>query len=83
MLNIPGQQRYLFTDFRHIMCGEIRVSIFETPSRSIEECSPLNGDDPALTVHWSGQTDIGAPEGQPVILQFKQRHGELFGFEWA
>ena len=28
-------------------------------------------------------TDIGTSEDQPVILHFRLRRAELFGFEWA
>ncbi|MHB0936562.1 MAG: hypothetical protein ACYC6A_09250 [Armatimonadota bacterium] len=75
--------RTLKLNLRTAAAGEVSVGLFETPGRSVAECSPLTGDDPAMTVHWGDQTDIGSPEGQPVILQFKLRHAELFGFEWA
>ena len=75
--------RALRLNLRTAAAGEVRVGIFGTLGRAIADCAPLHGDHPAMTVHWGGQTDIGTPEGEPVILQFKLRHAELFGFEWV
>ena len=51
--------------------------------RSLSDCGAITGDSPAAPVYWQGQSDIGAPEGQPITLHFKLRAAEIFGFEWV
>lgn len=69
--------------------GEVRVGLIGAATgmpvsgRTIEDCDPICGDRPAHPVHWQGRTDIGAGAGEEVILRFKLRAAELFGFEWV
>ena len=63
--------------------NQVRVGILDTPGRAAADCDPLHGDDAALPVHWNGQTDISVPDDKPLILHFRLRQAELFGFEWV
>jgi len=74
--------RALSLNARTTRAGEIRVGILDAPGRTLADCTPIEGDGAALPVHWHGQDDIGVPDDQPVILQFRMRHAELFGFSW-
>lgn len=67
--------------------GEVRVGLYHegrsVEGRSANECASLYGDDLCLPVHWNGQTDIAVPKGQAVVLHFRLRAAQLFGFEWV
>ncbi|MCZ6677782.1 MAG: hypothetical protein O7E52_11085 [Candidatus Poribacteria bacterium] len=75
--------REIRLNFRAPMAGEIRVGVEGVDGRSAHDCDPLIGDWMNKVVTWRGQSDIGAPEGQPVVLRVKLRCAELFsvGFE--
>jgi hypothetical protein len=75
--------RQLRLNLRTRRAGQVRVGVVGAAGRSVEECAPLAGDHLALPVCWKGETDIGAPEGQPVALHFKLRAAAVFGFEWV
>lgn len=64
--------------------GEVRVGLVGIDGRTAEtDCASIYGDHLALPVHWNGQSDIGARDGDPVTLHFKLRSAELFGVEWV
>ena len=79
--------------------GEVRVGIWQFPGMwnkcpgfaylkevagyAAGDCDPMYGDAHALPVHWKGKPEIIAQEGEPVVVQFKLRSAELFGFEWS
>jgi hypothetical protein len=63
--------------------GEVRVGIEGTAGRTVEDCDPMHGDCPDRTVTWRGRSDIGAAEGQAVVLRIRMRVAELFAMEWV
>jgi hypothetical protein len=70
--------REIRLNFRTPMAGMIRVGIDGVAERSLEVCDPLIGDWMDKTVTWRGQSDIGASEGQPIVLHIQLRAAELF-----
>ncbi|MSS69987.1 MAG: hypothetical protein EXS64_00710 [Candidatus Latescibacteria bacterium] len=75
--------RGLRLNFRTPRGGEMRVGLEGVAGRSVDDCDPMHGDDPARKVTWRGQADIGAAEGQEVVLHFQMRCADLFGVEWV
>ncbi|OGG43754.1 MAG: hypothetical protein A3F84_13315 [Candidatus Handelsmanbacteria bacterium RIFCSPLOWO2_12_FULL_64_10] len=75
--------RSLRLNFRTPRGGEVRVGLEGVAGRSADDCDPMHGDQPAQTISWRGQTDIGMAEGQAVVLHFKMRCAEVFGVEWT
>lgn len=62
--------------------GAVGVEVCGVAGRTICDCDPVIGDGLSMPVHWKGETDIGAPENQAVVLRFRLRSAKLFGFEW-
>ena len=58
--------------------GEIRVGVDGVEGRGAEVCDPIVGQDGVVTVTWSGQSDLGAGEGEPVTLHIQLRRAEVF-----
>ena len=65
------------------MASWLRLPFLEFRGTSVSDCDAIWGDFLSHPVHWKGQSDVGIKEGQSVILHFKLRAGELFGFEWV
>ena len=74
--------RELKLNVRTRRAGWVQVGVADCSGRAVADCDPVFGDHLAQTVHWKGQADIGVQAGEPVILHFKLRAAELFGFEW-
>jgi hypothetical protein len=51
----------------------------------VTDCEHLFGDALAGAVRWQGESHVGVDgaAGGPVVLHFKLRAAELYGFEWA
>ena len=91
--SILSQRRYLFTDVRHIHCGELEwyspdgnLLPLTAPPEPPVDAHAKTGFVPhgvRLTCHPAGKPEISAREGEPVVVQFKLRSAELFGFEWT
>jgi hypothetical protein len=52
------------------------------PGRDATDCEHLFGDALAEPVRWHGESRV-RDDGGPVILHFKLRAAELYGFEWV
>lgn len=68
--------------------GEVRVELIKAAGqtivgRTLTDCDPVFGDSLAHRVHWKRQSDIGVNEGEPVMIHFKLRSAEVYGFEWV
>lgn len=63
--------------------GEVRVGIPDVEGRSVNDCEPIHGDHPDVTVTWRGQPDMGVEEGKPVALHFRVRRAEVFSVRFA
>ena len=70
--------RRIRLNFRAPMAGNIGVGIEGVAGRSASDCDPLTGDWSDKVVTWNGDSDINAPEGQPIVLRVKLRSAELF-----
>ncbi|MBI4024722.1 MAG: hypothetical protein HY360_07045 [Verrucomicrobia bacterium] len=75
--------RQLRLNVRTHRAGEVRVGLLGIPGRGAADCAPICGDSLAQPVHWRGETDLRASEGQPLRLQFKLRAAEVFALEWV
>lgn len=62
--------------------GAVWVEVCGVEGRALADCAPVAGDGFSLPVNWKGTADIGRPENQPVVLRFRLRSAELFGFNW-
>jgi len=63
---------------------ELRVRVTDADGAALPgfdwmECAPVRGDSVAHPVKWTG--DPGRLVGRPVSLEFRLRHGELYGFD--
>lgn len=75
--------RTLRLNMRCDPAGLIQVGIQSVPNRSVSDCDPVIGDNLSALVRWKGKIDTRAPKGRPVVLHFRMRAADLFGFEWA
>jgi hypothetical protein len=80
IVNVPGDTR-AETTYRGY--DNVRVGWSNIDNRSVDECTPIIGDELAKPVSWHGETDIGSQNDQPVTLHFKLRAAKLFGFDWV
>jgi hypothetical protein len=80
-VEVTGGQLKLNVKVRR--AGEIRVGLEGVDGRSVAECDPITGDHIEHTVTWKGDARAGAEPGRSVVLRFRMRSAELFGFEWA
>lgn len=53
------------------------------PGRSFEDATPIAGDQPAASVRWGVNEDLGREPGQAVYLRFRLSRAELFGIEFV
>jgi len=51
--------------------------------RSVADCDPIHGDHANRIVTWKGDATLGVEPGAGVVLSFRMRSAELFGFEWV
>lgn len=63
--------------------GGVWVEARDHTGRGAADCDHLFGDALAQPVRWRGQSDLGVDGERPVILHFRLRAAEVFGFEWA
>ena len=81
-LPIQPAGRTLKLNARAEYAGGIWVEVCGVQGRTMADCAPVIGDGLALPVSWKDSADIGAPENQAVVLHFRLRSAELFGFKW-
>jgi hypothetical protein len=62
--------------------GWIKIEVVGSSGRSMDECTPIVGDQHWKRVSWSGNEDIGRDKGQPVTLRIKMYQAELYGLEF-
>jgi len=77
----PGRTVHL--NVRTAVAGFVQVEALGPdgevlPGRSFDRCDRINGDHLDHVVTWSGQADLGHPEGEAVTLRFRMRSAELF-----
>ena len=75
--------RELRLNVRARRAGRVQVGLVGVAGRSADDCDPIYGDSLAIPVHWKGETDIVTREDEAVMLHFKLRYAELFGFQWV
>ena len=63
--------------------GCVQVGLVDIPGRSADDGDPISGDGPSRPVTWAGRTTLQVPENKDVVLHFRLRAAELFGFEWV
>jgi len=64
------------------LSGAIRVGLYRTKDRSVEECDAISGDHTSHLVTWKGDPRLTKEPGEKVILRFRMRAAELFSFEF-
>ena len=58
---------------------ELRDEKFRViPGREFQNCDPLNGDQPRVTVSWKGDDDVSALKGKTIYLAFRMQSAKLF-----
>ena len=62
--------------------GEIRVGLYRVKGRSVEDCDAISGDRADHLATWKGDSRLTVEPGQKVILRFRMRAADLFGFEF-
>lgn len=79
---LPAGRR-LRVNVRTARAGFVRLGVVGAGGRSVDDCTPIVGNEMEKPVHWHGEDDIGAAVGQPVVLHIKMRAAELFAIEWV
>ncbi len=80
-LTVTGRE--LRVNARVWRAGDLRVGIQGNENRTVELCDPIHGDSGTHVVTWKGDPLLGKSEGDTVVLHFKLRSAELFGFEFV
>lgn len=79
---LPAGRR-LRVNVRTARAGFVRLGVVGVGARSVDDCTPIVGNQMEMPVDWDGGDDIGAAVGQPVVLHIKMRAAELFAIEWV
>jgi hypothetical protein len=52
------------------------------PGRSMDEATPIIGDQFRTPARWTHSTDLGVKEREPVMLRVRLKQAKLFGFDF-
>ena len=81
--------RHLTLNVRTKRAGSVRVEVADCargnalPGRSFAEMTPIVGDHGSVPVAWGGNRDLGAREGDAIMLRFRMDKAELYGLDFA
>ena len=67
--------------------GDIRVEVCDffgkpVPGRNLADAQPMIGDQYRTALRWGDSTDIGLPEGKPLILHFVMNRAKIYGLDF-
>ena len=78
----------LTLNFATSAAGSIRVEVQDAngqaiPGRTLDECTPIYGDELARTVAWKDGSDLRSLAGKPARLRFAMQDADLFAVQFA
>ncbi|MBW3539722.1 MAG: hypothetical protein KY476_05580 [Planctomycetes bacterium] len=74
-------------NFATSAAGSVRVEIQDVdgkpiPGFTLDDCPPHFGDEPARTVVWKDNSDVGRLAGRPVRLRFTMNEADLYSLRF-
>lgn len=85
LLRFTGRQ--LLLNYAAGSGGQVQVELQNAsgqplPGFTLQDCTPLSGDQIEQAVTWSGSDDVSALAGQPVRLRFVMKSADLYALQF-
>ena len=86
-LQLQPTGRTLALNCAVLKAGHLKIAVCDPdgtplPGRSLDDCDPLSGDHPRVTVTWRGQSDLSHADGRKIVLHLQLAHTSIYSFEF-
>jgi hypothetical protein len=84
-LMAPGRTLLINADI--MRAGSLNIEVADLggrpfPGRSFADSDLMMGDQYRVAATWKGQSDLGFPDGSPVLLRFRMNRAKLFALDF-
>jgi hypothetical protein len=82
MIPIMPPGRILKINALTLRTGWVKAEVKGVSGRSLQDCTPIVGDQHWAQVAWKGGKDLGVELDRPVTLRFELYQAKLFGLQF-